>query len=211
MLTPLPENVLLHSYNNTIISLMLAEYCNKELSENIDIYKIITKSLHDFGEYKGTEVVTYFKNYNEVTKKMFAEIEAKDEKSLENLIGTALYNILSEYKKGAEGYVSELVDKMLGIIKLWIEVGYFNNYTFIKLIDSIHQGRLTRFLRIENIDEIKNKSFYIELLREYYIYIKEHLIERDLEYFFKYYTKEELIEFREEIKLLRSNPESFLK
>ena len=96
-------------------------------------------------------------------------------------------------------------------MKLWVEVGYFHNYTFIKTINSIYQDRFKRFLRIKDIDEIKNKTFYLELLREYYIYIKEHLIEKDLEYFFKYFTKEELEEYREEIKLLKNNPETFLK
>lgn len=210
--TQLPENVLFHQYTVAIMSLLLAEYSNKELEENIDIYMILTKSLfHDFGEYKGTEIVTQFKNYNDVTKKMFAEIEENDEKQLEGKIGTNLYIIISGYKYGAEGFISEVVDKMLGIMKLWIEVGYFHNYTFIKTINSIYQDRFKRFLRIENIDEIKNKSFYIELLREYYIYIKEHLMEKDLEYFFKYFTKEELEKFREEIKRLKSNPETFLK
>lgn len=208
----LPENVLLHSYMTTIMSFLFSEYCNKELGEKIDIYTIITKSLfHDFGEYKGTEIITHFKNYNDVTKKMFAEIEAKDEKDLEELIGNNLYVIISEYKYGAEGYISEIIDKMLGIMKLWVEVGYFNNYTFIKTINSIYQDRFKRFLRINEIDRIKNKSFYLELLREYYIYIKEHLVEKDLDYFFKYFTKEELEMFREEIKLLKNHPETFLK
>ena len=31
--------------------------------------------------------------------------------------------------------------------------------------DIMIQDRFKRFLRIENIDEIKNKSFYLELLR----------------------------------------------
>lgn len=208
----LPENVLLHSYTNTVISLLLAEYSNKELGENFDIYTIITKSLlHDFGEYKGTEIITHFKNYNEITKKMFAEIEAKDEKDLEALIGTNLYTIISKYKLGAEGYLVELIDKILGIIKLWIEVGYFNNYTYIKSINSIYQERFKRFLRIYDINEISNKAFYLEFLREYYIYIKEHLMEKNLEYFLKYFTKEELEKFRNEIKLLKNNTEMFLK
>lgn len=163
--------MLLHSYTNTIISVLLAEYCNKNLGEKLDIYTTIKKSLlHDFGEYKGTEIITHFKNYNDVTKKMFAEIEAKDEKDLEKLIGNKLYIIISEYKYGAEGYVTELVDKILGIMKLWVEVRYYNNYTYIKTINSIYQDRFKRFLRVEKINEIKNKSFYLELLREYYIY-----------------------------------------
>lgn len=212
IITQVPENVLFHQYLVTIMSLILAEYCNKEFEEKIDMYTIIVKSLfHDFGEYKGNEVVTQFKNYNDVTKKMFAEIEANDEKELENKIGRNLYTIISQYKYGAEGFVSEAIDKMLGIMKLWIEVGFFNNYTFIKTTDSIFQDRFKRFLKIENIDEIKNKSFYLELLRECYVYIKEHLMEKDLEYFFKYFTKEELEDFRKEISLLKSNPEIFLK
>lgn len=211
MPSQLPENVLLHSYNITIISLLFTEYCNKELGEELDIYTIVTKSLfHDFGEYKGNEIITYIKNYNNITKKMFAEVEAKDEEDLKGLIGTNLYNIISNYKKGAEGYIVELIDKMLGIVKLWVEVGYFHNYTIIKSIHSIYQDRLKRFLRISEIDELKNKSFYLELLREYYIYIKEHLMEESLEYFYKYFTEEEYKAFKEEIELLKSNPETFL-
>ena len=194
------------------MSLLLAEYCNNELGENIDIYTIITKSLvHDFGEYKGTEIITHFKNYNEITKKMFAEIEEKDEKDLEGLLGESIYAIIAEYKSGAEGYVSELVDKMLGIMKIWIEIAYFHNYTFIKAINSIYQERFKRFLRISEIDRLKNKEFYINLLREYYIYVKENSIEYDLEYFFKYFTEEELEKLRKEIADLRNNPESFLQ
>lgn len=210
--TQLPENVLFHQYTVAIMSLLIAEYCNKDLKENFDIYNILIKSLfHDFGEYKGTEIVTGFKNYNDITKKMFEEIEANDEKELEEKIGTNLYIIISQYKYGAEGFLSEVVDKMLGIMKIWVEVGYFHNYTYIKTTAAIYQDRFKRFLRIENIDEIKNKSFYLDLLREYYIYIKENTMEKDLEYFLKYYTKEELEMFREEIKLLKSSPDTFLK
>ena len=210
--TQLPENVLFHQYTVTLMSILLAEYSNKELKENIDIYTIIVKSLfHDFSEYKGTEIITQFKNYNETTKKMFAEIEANDEKELEDKIGENLCSIIYEYKKGGEGYVSEIIDKMLGIMKLWVEVGYLHNYTFIKTIDSVYQDRFKRFLRIEKINEIKNKAFYINLLREYYIYIKQHLIEKDITYFLKYFTEEELDEYRKEIETLKNNPETFLK
>lgn len=210
--TQLPENVLFHQYTVTLMSILLAEYSNKELKENIDIYTIIVKSLfHDFSEYKGTEIITQFKNYNETTKKMFAEIEANDEKELEDKIGKNLCAIIYEYKKGAEGYISEIIDKILGIMKLWVEVGYLHNYTFIKTIDSVYQDRFKRFLRIEKINEIKNKSFYIDLLREYYIYIKQHLIEKDITYFLKYFTEEELDEYRKEIETLKNNPETFLK
>ena len=208
----LPENVLFHQYTVAVLGLLLAEYCKKELREEIDIYTLLVKSLfHDFSEYKGTEIITQIKNYNETTKKMFAEIEEEDQKDLETKIGINLYNIILQFGQGAEGYISEMIDKMLGIMKLWVEVGYFHNYTFIKTIVSIFQDRFKRFLKIEKINELKNKSFYLELLREYYIYIKEHLVEKDVEYFLRYFTREELKQFRAEIALLKSNPETFLK
>ncbi len=212
MSSQLPENVLLHQYTMTVTSIIMADYCNNNLQDKFDLYTIIVKSLfHDFGEYKGNEIITNFKNYNETTKKMFSEIEEKDAKDLESQIGTNLYIIISDYKNGLEGYLSELIDKMLGIMKLWIEVGYLNNNTYIKIIHSIYQDRFKRFLRIENIENAHNKNFYLEILRECYIYIKELLIEKDLNYFFKYYTEEELHEFRSEIKHLKDNPNEFLK
>ena len=208
----LPENVLLHQYTMTVMSIMMAEYCNNNLEDNFDLYTIIVKSLfHDFGEYKGTEIITHFKNYNEISKKMFAEIKEKDEKDLENQIGSNLYLIISNYKNDLEGYLSEVIDKMLGIMKLWVEVGYFNNNTYIKSINSIYQDRFKRFLRINDIENVHNTEFYLDLLRQYYIYIKEHLIEKDLNYFYKYFTEEELHQFRNEIKCLKDNPNEFLK
>ena len=96
-------------------------------------------------------------------------------------------------------------------MKLWVEVGYYHNYTFIKTIVSIFQERFTRFLKVEKIQKLKNKIFYLDLIREYYIYIKEHLIEQDVEYFLKYFTQKELEQLREEISLLKTKPELFLK
>ena len=208
----IPENVLFHQYSVAIASLLICEYSNKVLNENIDVYSILTKALfHDFGEYKGTEIVTQFKNYNDVTKKMFAEIEENDEKELEGKIGTNLYNIISDYKNGAEGFIVEMVDKMLGIMKLWIEAGILNNCIAIKSIVSVYQDRFKRFLKVYKIEEIKNKEFYINLLRECYIYVKENLVEKDINVFLKYFTQEELEQFRKEIKLLKDKPEMFLK
>lgn len=212
MPSQLPENVLFHQYNTTILSLLLTQYCNKELKEKFNIYTLISKSLfHDFGEYKGTEIITQLKNYNEVTKKMFAEIEERDEKELENRIGTNLYNIILESHAGAEGYVSELIDKVVAFIKIWVEVDYLNNYTWIRLTNSIFQDRFKKFLRVENIDNINKKSFYLDFLREAYIYLKEHLVKKDTKYFLKYFTIEEMHMYEEEIENLRNNPDTFLQ
>ena len=208
----LPEDVLFHQYTVALLGIVFAEYCNQELREEIDIYELILKSLfHDFSEYKGAEIVTQIKNYNETTKKMFAEIEEADQKDLETKIGKNLYYIILKSGQDAEGYIVEMTDKMLGIMKLWVEVGYFHNYTFIKTIVSIFQERFTRFLKVEKIQKLKNKIFYLDLIREYYIYIKEHLIEQDVEYFLKYFTQKELEQLRKEISLLKTKPELFLK
>ena len=206
-----PENVLFHSYMVTIISILLAEYCNKELNENIDIYKIMVISLlHDFTEYKGTEIIAPFKNYNDITKKMFSEIETADENELIGKIGQKLGDYIHMIKTTKEGYISELIDKMLPIIRTWIEIGYFNNYTFIGISHTIYQDRLKRFLRVEKIDDLNNKSFFLDLLRECYIYTKGHSLEANTEYSLKFYTPDELNEFRKEIELLKEKPETFL-
>ena len=130
----IPENVLFHQYIITVSSIIFSQYLNNELKENIDIYKITLKSLfHDFGEYKGNEIVTQVKNYNEDTIKMFKEIEDKDELELKSKIGTNLYDIISNYKEGAEGYISELLDKMFGIMKLWVEVRIYGKQYLCKI------------------------------------------------------------------------------
>jgi hypothetical protein len=61
------------------------------------------------------------------------------------------------------------------------------------------------------MDELKNKDFYIDLIRESYIYVKNFMIETNVEYFLKYFTEEELKEYRKEIKDLKENKELFLK
>ena len=117
------ENVLHHQYSVTIMSIIFVEYCNNVLNEKIDLYSIITKALfHDFGEYKGTEIISHFKYYNEYSTKMFSQILDKDEKDLERLIGDNLYRIISNYKEGLEGYIVDYIDKIIGIMKLWVEV-----------------------------------------------------------------------------------------
>lgn len=210
--TQLPDSVLFHQYMVATMSLLIAEYSNRELGENIDVYDILVKSLfHDFGEYKGTEIITQFKNYNDITIKMFAEIEENDEKELEEKIGTNLYNIIVNFTRGAEGYIVEAIDKLTSIMKLWVEVRYFHNYTFVKTVNSIYQDRFKRFLKINNVDGIKNKSFYLDFIREYYVYIKERLLEFDIDCSLMYFTEKEIEEFRAEIKLLKSKPEAFLK
>lgn len=204
------ENVLFHSYVIAVISIIFADYLNKELNENFDAYEIICKALfHDFPEYTGNEIITQIKNYNEITKKMFAEIEEADEAIFENKIGRDLYNIILNHKDKKEGYIIILLDKILGIMKLLIESVYIGNFTNIKATNSIFQSR---FKVLKNVDsEIKNKEFMIDFLREFYIYIKEGLLNSNKEIALEYFSKDEYEEFMNEIKNLKQNKEMFLK
>ncbi len=132
--TTLPENVLFHQFTMAVSSIVFAQYLNSKMGEEINIYKIIVKSLfHDFGEYKGNEIVTQVKNYNEDTIKMFKEIEKTDEKDLKEKIGENIYQIIVDYGEEKEGYISELLDKMFGIMKLWIEVRIYGKCYIYKV------------------------------------------------------------------------------
>ena len=51
----------------------------------------------------------------------------------------------------------------------------------------------------------------MNLLRECYIYVKENLVEKNIDVFLKYFTEEELNQYREEINILKNKPEMFLK
>ena len=93
--TVLPENVLMHQYTIAVTSIIFSQYLNQELGETIDIYKVVLKSLfHDFGEYKGNEIITQVKNYNEDTKKMFYAMGKADEEELKEQIGENLFEII---------------------------------------------------------------------------------------------------------------------
>ncbi len=209
--TTLPENVLVHQYTIAVISIVFSNYLNDELGENIDLYKVVTKSLfHDFGEYKGNEIVTHVKNYNEDTKKMFHEMEQADEEELKEKIGENLFEIISLSHEEQEGYVSEVLDKMLGIMKLWIEVKYMGNNTYIKSVCTVFQSRFKRFKKVENIDSLKNKDFYLDLVKHCYIYVKEHLLECNPELLLQYFTKQEQEEMRKEIAEIKQDRTKFL-
>ncbi len=202
--TVVPENVLFHQYTMTIANVMMGQYMIS-LGENIDIYSLTYKSLfHDFGEYKGNEIVTQIKNYNEDTKKMFAEIEENDEKELKLLIGNDLYTIIDNYVIGKEGYIADILDKILGIMKIWIEVGYMSNYTYIKAICSLFRERFEKFKDLSRLEEMKDKKFLLKLLKESYIYIKQNLINVNETILFKYFTKEEVKEIEKELENLKN-------
>lgn len=209
--TALPENVLMHQYTIAVTSIVFSQYLNQELGETIDIYKVVMKSLfHDFGEYKGNEIVTQVKNYNEDTKKIFYAMGKAAEKELKDKIGDNLFEIISCADDEQEGYILELLDKMLGIMKLCIEVEYMGNQTYLKAICSVFQSRFKRFKKVEKIDSLKNKEFYLDLVRCCYIYVKEHLLEYNPTLLLQYYTKQEQEEMRREIAEIKEDKTKFL-
>lgn len=210
--TTIPENVLAHQYTMAVIGIVFSQYLNQEMGEAIDIYQVIVKSIfHDFGEYKGNEIVTQVKNYNEDTKKMFKMMEEADERDLKEKIGNNLFEIIISAMDGQEGYIIELMDKMIAIMKLWIEVEYMGNQTYIKSVCTIFQSRFKRFKKVEKIDSLKNKEFYLDLVRCCYIYVKEHLMECNEKLFLKYFTKQEQEEIRREIAEIRVDKTKFLE
>lgn len=201
--TVVPEDVLFHQYCMTLANIVFADYMISK-GENIDKFKLVYKTLfHDFGEYKGNEIVAQIKLYNEETQKMFAEIEENDEKELEKLLGKDIYIIIEGYKNEKEGYIADILDKILGIMKLWIETGYMNNYTYIKSLCSVYQGRFAKFKNLDRIQDLKDKEFLLKFLKESFVYIKENLVNANTKILNIYFTKDEIKKFKEEIENLK--------
>ena len=205
------ENVLFHQFMVAITSLCIAIYANNNLNENFDIYKTIVISLfHDFGEYTGAEITSHIKKYNETTKKMFGEIEEAFEKQLRNKLGNKIYNYIKAMNENEpESYVCELMDKIHPFIKLYLEAYYYSNYTLVRQATFVYSKKLQIFSRIDDIDGISNKSFFKNLLIQHYIYLKEGILDANATIRSKYFTEDEIKKVRDEIKMLRENPESF--
>ena len=141
---------------------------------------------------------------------MFKEIELADQENLKSMIGENLYKVISNCDEEKEGYISEILDKILGIMKLLIEVEYMNNLTYIKSICSIFQARFKKFKNEDRIANIKNREFLIDVLRESYIYIKENMMNKNESIFLKYFTQTEKETFEDEIRKLRADKTVFL-
>lgn len=207
------ENVLFHQYAVAVTSICLADYLNDVLGEKLDIYNVITSAVfHDFSEYKGTEITSHIKNYNEDTKKAFSKIEEADESELKEILGNTIFEFVTKMKKNEpESWVCELMDKFNPFIKMWVEVTYYNNLEFIKHIPTIYREKLKRFLRINLIDGINNKSYFLYILMQAYVLIKKELIEFSPKALAEFFTNEEIQELKDEIQMLENNPELFFE
>ena len=107
LISVINENVLFHQYVIAIMSIIFGEYLNLVNGENIDIASLVYKALfHDFPEYKGNEIVTQIKNYNEDTIKMFKMIESADELDLKAKLGDSIFDIIVHFR--SEEHTSEL-------------------------------------------------------------------------------------------------------
>lgn len=141
---------------------------------------------------------------------MFYAMGKADEEELKEQIGDNLFEIISCADDEQEGYILEVLDKMLGIMKLCIEVEYMGNQTYLKSICSVFQLRFKRFKKVEKIDSLKNKEFYLDLVRYCYIYVKKHLLEYNPTLLLQYYTKQEQEEMRREIAEIKEDKIKFL-
>lgn len=211
LISVINENVLFHQYVIAIMSIIFGEYLNLVNGENIDIASLVYKALfHDFPEYKGNEIVTQIRNYNEDTIKMFKMIESADELDLKAKLGDSIFDIIVHFGDEKEGYISELLDKMIAIIKIWFEVEFLSNSTYIKVTSTIYQSRFKRFGDMDRLEGINNKDFFINLLRTCYIVIKNNLMNKNPEIFSMYFTDAEKRKFEAELKLLREEKDAFL-
>ena len=60
------------------------------------------------------------------------------------------------------------------------------------------------------MDDIKNKEHIFDIVREVYIFLKENMMNKNEELLLQEFTKKEIKEFREEIKLIKKNKKEFL-
>ena len=85
-------------------------------------------------------------------------------------------------------------------MKLWIETGYMNNYTYIKSLCSVYQERFAKFKNLDRIQDLKDKEFLLQFLKSSYVYIKENLVNANFKILSIYFNKEEIENFKIEIK-----------
>ncbi|MBP3707834.1 MAG: HD domain-containing protein [Clostridia bacterium] len=174
-----PENVLFHTYENTIMIYVLCDYL-KEIGENFDKYEVVIKSLfHDFTEYSGNEFISCMKLFSKETQELVNHVEQCDKDNLKNLISDYNLKIVQSYKKDFTGYIADLVDKITGIMKTLIEVKYYNNFTMLKVQTGNENKRFDKFYDYTRIESSNNKCFYTNLLKLHYTYILETFLENE--------------------------------
>ena len=131
---------------------------------------------------------------------MFRKIEANDEEKLRGYIGDVLCGITTSYTTGLEGYIAETLDKLVGVMKIWIEIGYMNNYKALKLLSAVYQEKFRNlYMENERIHNLKNRTFFKSLVLNMYMYIKRNILKVDEEFLLQYFTEEEIIKYNEEI------------
>jgi len=174
-----PQDVLFHLYLNTVICLIMTDWLEKQ-GEELDKAKILLKSLlHDFGEYTGNEIIASTKAYSLETSQMFEKIEENDERKLKEKIGLELFEIIKKYKTDKEGYVVNIIDKMIGIMKTKTELILYSNKTMLKCFTATECKRFQTFYTNPIRDELKLGNFYTTLLKSHYISIIECFLKQE--------------------------------
>lgn len=193
------EDVLYHIYANTVMCVLLADWLIQQ-GENIDVNQILLKScFHDFSEYTGNEIIASMKAYSEETTALFKKIEERDEKKLEDSIGSVMYEVIQGYKKDKNGYVVDIIDKMIGIMKVWIEEMIYGNKMMLKCFTADECKRFQRFYTSPYCTEFVYPEFYTTLLKSHYISIIEDFLKQEEMSLF--WNKEEIQAIRESIEV----------
>ncbi len=193
------EDVLYHMYINTVMCILLADWLIQQ-GENIDVNQILLKScFHDFSEYTGNEIIASMKAYSEETTALFKKIEERDEKKLEDSIGPVMYEVIQNYKKDKNGYVVDMIDKMIGIMKVWIEEMIYGNKMMLKCFTADECKRFQRFYTSPYRTEFVYPEFYTTLLKSHYIAIMEDFLKQEEMSLF--WNKEEIQAIRESIEV----------
>lgn len=195
-----PENVLFHTYVNTIMLYIFCDYL-KNLGENFDKYEVVIKSLfHDFPEYSGNEFIASMKLFSKQTQKLAEQVEQSDEDKLKSLIGDYNLKIVQSYKRDFTGYIADIIDKITGIMKTLIEVKYYNNFTMLKVHTGNEYKRFEKFYDYTRIESSNNKCFYTNLLKLHYIYILETFLKNE-NIMVTYFSKDEIDNIKSRIEI----------
>ena len=196
----IPGNVMFHQYINTVMATIIINYLHTQGEDFINKDKaLIINLFHDFGEYKGNEIISSMKSYSKESKKMYEDIEERDENELKNLIGNEFFNLIKQYKTDKEGYIIGIIDKIIGIMKVLIEFEFYQNKNMLRMFKPDECKRFEKFYNYEKVEESKNKYFYTNLLKLHYIYIINKFLKHE-EDMYIYWSKEEILAIRDSIE-----------
>lgn len=188
------ENVLVHTWELILITDAMVRFL-QEQGEEVDRNQVFLRVFyHDFGESSGNDIISDVKVFSDFTKAYFDTLVSEDEKRLKGQIGESAYQWMSLYKKGASGYIADILDKLVGLMKVYIEIHFFNNINFLSVLKTNYFERLIKFLDISRIKNFQHPLFLKELMDYMYITNQEEILSLYGDTLSYYYSNEEVEE-----------------